>query len=293
LKFPPADRFSKKKTMQRLINYQSAVQDNRLAYLLQVASQAAIGAGTILRDLENQPHRIREKGRIDLVTEADLAAEQHILSYFADKTPGIAILAEESAADLSSVTDSPCWVIDPLDGTTNYAHGFPWYAVSIAYMEKKIPLVGVIYQVPVDILFFAIKGQGSSMNGTEIKVSSENSLQRSLLATGFPYDIKNKYEPVLEAIREILPKAQGLRRAGSAALDLAHLAAGHLDGFWEIELKPWDTAAGMLLVEEAGGTLTDFSGKPYTPFTGEILASNSKIHAELQRYLAAFSTTNK
>jgi myo-inositol-1(or 4)-monophosphatase len=275
--------------MQRLINYQSAVQNTRLANRLQFAVQAAIGAGSILRDLENQPHRIREKGSIDLVTEADLAAEQHILSYFADKTPGIAILAEESAADFSRVTDAPCWVIDPLDGTTNYAHGFPWYAVSIAYMEKKIPLIGAVYQVPGDTLFFAVKGNGASMNGREIRVSGENSLQRSLLATGFPYDIKNKYEPVLEAIREILPRAQGLRRAGSAALDLAHLAAGHLDGFWEIELKPWDTAAGMLLVEEAGGTLTDFSGRPYSPFAGEILASNGKIHSEMQRHLAAYS----
>ena len=276
--------------MQRINTCLATLRDHSLAGLLRLACQAAMEGGRILRDLENQPHDIRQKGLIDLVTEADIASEKKILSLFAEQAPDIAILSEESAADFASAGDAPCWVIDPLDGTTNFAHSYPWYAVSIACLERRIPRLGVVYQVPGDHLFLAVRGSGAFLDGHKISVSSEANLQQSLLATGFPYNIKEKIGPVGKSLLAVLPNAQGLRRAGSAALDLAHLAAGHFEGFWETGLKPWDTAAGMLLVEEAGGRLSDFNGKPFDPFRGEILATNGLIHDALRKLLAGWSS---
>ncbi|MEJ2688822.1 MAG: inositol monophosphatase family protein [Deltaproteobacteria bacterium] len=268
----------------------SSLQDERLLFLLQQGCEAAIKAGRILRDLSDNPHHVRLKGAVDLVTEADLASEKAIMELFREKTPEVAILSEESAADFSANDHAgPCWVIDPLDGTTNYAHGFPWYAVSIAYTEKRCPVIGIVNHVPLDQLFIAVTGHGAWLNGNRLGVSRESVLQRSLLATGFPYDVERLLEPVIGAIRTILPLCQGLRRAGAAALDLALVASGRLDGFWELNLKPWDTAAGMLLVEEAGGRVSDYQGRPYSPFTDEIVATNGLIHGELQQRLANFS----
>jgi len=265
-------------------------QDERLLYLLKVGCDAAIKAGDILRTLADNPHQIRLKGAIDLVTEADLASEKAILELFRDKTPDTAILSEESAAEFSANDhNGACWVIDPLDGTTNYAHGFPWYAVSIAYTEKRQPIIGIVNHVPLNQLYIAVAGHGTWMNRSALRVSQEHALQRCLLATGFPYNIEQLLAPVIGAIQTILPLCQGLRRAGAAALDLAMVASGRLDGFWELNLKPWDTAAGMLLVKEAGGRVSDYRGLPYSPFTDEIVATNGLIHGELQQKLAEFS----
>lgn len=260
-----------------------------LAGNLRIAAQAALDAGHILKDLYHKPHQIRYKGEIDLVTEADVASERCILDLLAARDPKSMLLSEESHAAYGDVPQQPVWIIDPLDGTTNFAHGFPWFAVSIAYAEKGKSQVGVIYAPLQDELFIACRGHGAWMNGEKIMVSASDKLLTSLLGTGFPYDIKEKSDEVLSALRKFLGNCQGVRRAGAAALDLACVACGRLDGFWEIQLKPWDTAAGLLLVEEAGGRVTDFRGQTYTPFVPEIAASNGLIHDELTALLQEFS----
>ena len=186
-----------------------------------------------------------------------------------------------AACEYDSVPDGPIWIVDPLDGTTNFAHNFPWFAVSVGLWEKGRSKVGAIYSPAVDEFFCAAQGQGAWLNGESIKVSSAISLNESLLATGFPYDVHENSKPVVSTLEAFLVRSQGLRRAGAAALDLAYIACGRLDGFWEIKLKPWDTTAGMLLVEEAGGRLTDFQGEAYTPFLKQILASNGHVHDEM------------
>ncbi|MBI5559452.1 MAG: inositol monophosphatase [Deltaproteobacteria bacterium] len=256
-----------------------------LAGILRAAGQAALQAGSVLAGLYHQPHQVRYKGRIDLVTEADVAAEKIIIDLLSARYPQIAILSEESHAAYSYIPQEPVWVIDPLDGTTNFAHGFPWFAVSIGFMEKGRVLVGVIHAPLRDELFCACKGYGAWLNGEKIAVSKAEKLLHSLLATGFPYNITEQADGVLAALKKVLTRSQGVRRAGAAALDLAYVACGRLDGFWEINLKPWDTAAGLLLVEEAGGRVTDFRGRPYSPFVPEVVSSNGLIHEELATLL--------
>jgi myo-inositol-1(or 4)-monophosphatase len=275
--------------MERIAKSLQECADAPLAAILQTAAQAALEAGHILAGLYRQPHQIRYKGEIDLVTEADVAAEKCILDLLAIRHPDHMILSEESHAAYRDAPQQAGWIIDPLDGTTNFAHGFPWFAVSIAYAEKGKSQVGVIYAPMQDELFVACRGYGAWLNGEKMQVSSSATLLASLLATGFPYDIKEKADEVLSALRKFLARCQGVRRAGAAALDLAYVACGRLDGFWEIHLKPWDTAAGLLLVEEAGGRVTDFRGQAYTPFVPEIVSSNGLIHAEMTALLREFS----
>ena len=275
--------------MQRFEKCVKSCSSSNLAGILASAGKAALAAGNIIASLYHKPHQVRYKGEIDLVTEADVAAEKTIVEILQKNHPEIAIMAEESHSVYSGPPEEPVWIIDPLDGTTNFAHGFPWFATSIAYAEKGESLVGVIYAPMLDELFCACKGCGAWLNGSEIAVSTEDDFLRSLLATGFPYDVREKSEPVINALTKVLTRCQGVRRAGAAALDLAYTACGRLDGFWEIQLKPWDTAAGLLLVQEAGGTVTDFKGDKYSPFIPEIAASNSHIHAPLCDLLQEFS----
>ncbi|MBU0730501.1 MAG: inositol monophosphatase [Proteobacteria bacterium] len=268
--------------------------DKRLSPILQLAGRAALEAGKVVRDLYGKPHDIRRKGNIDLVTEADTAAEVVILDILKASSIQADFLAEESSGLGSfAIPQGPTWVIDPLDGTTNFAHGFPWFGVSIGYMEKGKPMAGVIYCPMQDELFSAAAGCGAWLNNDPIKVSEADALGISLMATGFPYTIQEDAEAVMAALKAVLTKCQGVRRAGAAALDLAYVACGRLDGFWEIQLKPWDTAAGQIILEEAGGKLTDFKGKGYSPFVQELLATNSLIHAELVEVLGRFSVDEK
>ena len=255
---------------------------NELQRLLGRATEAATQAADFLRRAFHTPHTVRRKGAIDLVTEADVGSEAIILDILGND---LAVLAEESGArpGESGAPSGLAWVIDPLDGTTNYAHGFPWFAVSIALLANDRPLIGVVANVMLHEIYTAVAGQGAWCNGVPIQVSSTSAVGDSLLATGFPYDVHQHPQPVLDPLQRVLVRARGVRRAGAAALDLALVAHGRLDGFWEIKLKPWDTAAGMLLVSEAGGRLSDFSGAAYTPFHPEILATNGQIHAELQQ----------
>ncbi|HSH13279.1 MAG TPA: inositol monophosphatase family protein [Desulfurivibrionaceae bacterium] len=252
-----------------------------LAAIVRGAAVAALEAGAVIRSLYDQPHQIRFKGEIDLVTEADLASEKVILAALGRDFPGMPVLAEESSPDCRQIPDGPLWVIDPLDGTTNFAHGFPCFAVSIAYSVNRVSLGGVIYCPMQDELFLAWRGGGAWLNGRRLAVSRRERLLEALVGTGFPYAIRENLEEVLAKLRLVLPRVRDLRRAGAAAVDLAYVACGRLDAFWERELKPWDTAAGYLLVEEAGGRVSDFAGGEWDPYRSEILAGNPILHGKL------------
>ena len=278
---------------QRVSACVAGCKDPALGKILRTTATAALAGGSVLRDLYDKPHRITHKGAIDLVTEADVAAEQTVLAILREAGGNIGFLAEESHSAYETLPQGPVWVIDPLDGTTNFAHGFSFFAVSIAYAEGTTSKVGVVYAPMQDELFCACQGSGAWLNGRSIHVSGAETLQNSLLATGFPYAIEQEVEGVMAALKRLLTRCQGVRRAGAAAVDLAYLACGRTDGFWEINLKPWDTAAAMLLVSEAGGRLTTYNGKGYTPYIPEVVASNGRIHAELVGQLADFSRGKK
>ena len=264
--------------MKRLANALEACPTSELRSLLQTAARAALTAGTIIRELYDKPHTIQMKGAIDLVTEADLASETSIVASLNEDAPGTEIMAEESFTGSLERTKGSVWIIDPLDGTTNFAHGIPIFAVSIALLRNGQPIVGVIYCPMQNELFFACSGGGAWMNTTPIHVTETEFLVQALVATGFPYNIHDRLETVISQVQNVLPKVRDIRRCGAAAVDLAYVACGRLDGFWEIDLKPWDTAAGWLVVKEAGGTITDFNGRTFSPFNPEIVASNTVLH---------------
>jgi len=244
----------------------------------------AYDAGRLLRDRFHAKHTVAYKGTIDLVTEADRLSEELIVKSITQCHPRHDILAEESPA---TARDSAYrWIVDPLDGTTNYAHGYPVFCVSIALEIHGAVELGAVYNPMLDEMFFAEKGRGAFLNGDPISVSPETELTRSLLATGFPYDIRVSRENNLDYFSKMATHVQAIRRAGAAALDLAYLAAGRFDGFWELKLKPWDTAAGWLMIAEAGGAVTDISGKPYHLFSPHILASNGRIHTQMMEVLS-------
>jgi len=267
--------------MNRLVKLVESCSSNALKTYCEAAGRAALTAGNIIRELYEKPHTIEMKGEIDLVTEADIAAETAIVASLNEDAPGIRILAEESYNSQENADKGMIWVIDPLDGTTNFAHGIPVFAVSIALLDNGQPQVGVIYCPMQDELFCTCRSAGAWMNDKAIEVTDTDFLLQSLVATGFPYDTHTFLAEVTRRMQSILPKVRDIRRMGAAAVDLAYVACGRLDGFWEMGLKPWDTAAGCLLVEEAGGRVSDFSGQPFSPFKNEILASNGRLHALL------------
>ena len=271
--------------MDRIQAVTEQCSDSQSADLLQAACRAALVGGSIIRELYDRPHTIEMKGAINLVTEADVASESAIISSLEEDAPGIAVLAEESAGDNPKAPEGSAWIIDPLDGTTNFAHGFPIFAVSIALLKDGVTEVGAVYCPLQDELFAACRGHGAWLNGRKIKVTETKFMVEALVATGFPYDIRKHLNTILAQMNAILPKVRDIRRAGAAAVDLAYVACGRLDGFWEMDLQPWDTAAGWLLVEEAGGVVTDFAGRAYSPFYPEILAANPQIHALLKEQL--------
>ncbi len=240
-------------------------------------------AGSLLKNRFSEKHRIDYKGEIDIVTEADRISEEVLITEINGKFPDHTILSEE-AGEIERGSRYR-WVIDPLDGTTNYAHGFPMFCVSIALEKDGQIITGVIYSPVSDELFVAGKGEGAFLNGAPIAVSGTTEISESLLATGFPYDIRRDPNNNINYFSEMALRVQGIRRSGSAALDLAYTAAGRFDGFWELKLHPWDTAAGWLLVAEAGGVVTDISGGSYGLDSSGILASNGKIHDDMFRIL--------
>ena len=243
---------------------------------LKTAIIAAKHAGRLLKALAIRGVTVEHKGAIDLVTEADHRSEEIIVKSLRKSFPRDDILTEESNKDRSD--SDRRWIVDPLDGTTNYTHGFPVWCVSIAFEHQGIIEAGVVYNPNHKELFTARRGRRAFLNGSRIHVSRQRELSNSLLVTGFPYDIHTSDQDNLEPFARFIKQAQAVRRLGSAALDMVYVACGRFDGFWEMKLKPWDTAAASLIVAEAGGKVTDFSGKTFSSYGQECLASNGKIH---------------
>ncbi len=257
------------------LDYTNQMKD--LAAIKTVALQAAQQAGELLRENFRQGHRFELKsGFRDLVTEFDRRAEEIIVSLIRKSFPEHSILTEEGSVHPTD-TSPYQWIIDPIDGTTNFAHGFPFFAVSIALYHRDEALLGVVYNPIHNELFVGEAGQGAQLNGRLIRVSRTETLQESLVMTGFPYD-ERLIPKHLAWWERFARKTQTLRRLGSSALALAYLAAGRADGYWELDLKPWDMAAAVLLVREAGGKVTDLQGNAFDLSGGEVLATNGKIH---------------
>ncbi len=247
---------------------------------LAAAVEIALEAGKILREEFDRPAHITYKGDVDLVTQADKRSEQVIVTRLMKYFPEHSVAAEEGSGRENA--SEYRWHVDPLDGTTNFAHGYPCFCVSIALAHKETLLAGVIYNPIYNELYAAARGQGASLNGKRISVSKIETLSTSLLCTGFPVH-KRLANPNIHYYWDFTLRSHGVRRDGSAALDLACVAAGRFDGFWEFGLQKWDTAAGKLLVEEAGGMVSDFAGQPYSLGGPMILATNGLIHEEMRR----------
>lgn len=249
---------------------------------LATAVEAARAAGAVLEDHFGGPLDVQFKGTVDLVTQADRAAEALIAERLRSAFPDHRLMGEEGArATSDEAAASPFrWLIDPLDGTTNFAHGLPTFAVSIALEASGIPVIGVVYDPMRDELFTARRGQGALLNGVPIRVSNTDALISSILATGFSYDFAKRVHQA-EIWRDFLTRVQAIRQTGSAALNLCYIAAGRLDGYWERGIQPWDVAAGALMVVEAGGTVSDLAGGVYRSDDREILASNGSLHDQL------------
>jgi myo-inositol-1(or 4)-monophosphatase len=251
---------------------------------ISVAEEAARAAGRFLRTAFSQSRQITQKAPNDLVTDADRGAERVILACIRDHFPGHEILSEETGTHPG--TAGITWIVDPLDGTTNYAHAYPCFCVSIAVREGESLLAGVVYDPLRDELFSARRGAGASLNGAPIRASATRELGMALVATGFPYDLTGDGRRSLAQLVAVAPRAQGIRRAGSAALDLCAVACGRLDAYWEIGIAPWDIAAGVLIVQEGGGLVTGLAGEPFVLEGRAVLASNGLVHSELIDALA-------
>ncbi len=251
---------------------------------LAVAERLARRAGRLLADERPTNLHVEHKGAVDLVTEMDRRAEEMIVDTITATFPTHAIVAEEGS-DKKAKSEFR-WYIDPLDGTTNYTHGLPIYCVSIALAHAGELVCGAVYDPSQEEMYTAIQRGGAFRNGSRIQVSGESELRKSLLVTGFPYDIRESGDNNLPQFAKFAIAAQAVRRLGSAALDLCWVAAGRFDGFWELKLSPWDMAAGVVFVREAGGLVTDFDGSPYDLHSGRILATNGKIHQQMMTVLA-------
>jgi myo-inositol-1(or 4)-monophosphatase len=254
-----------------------------------VAAEAVDEAGRVLKEAWGKAKRVEFKGTVDLVTDTDRQVEELIAGRLRRAFPGHRLVAEEASG-----TERPAppgeaehvWYVDPLDGTTNFAHSFPQFAVSLALARGPDVLLGIVHDPVRDETFRARRGGGATLNGSSIRVSAVADLGHALLGTGFPYDRRVYLDYYLGFVRDFILSAQDVRRAGSAALDLCHVACGRLDGFWEWKLHPWDTAAGALIVREAGGRTSDFRGRPFDPHGAETLASNGFLHDALLGVLA-------
>jgi len=248
------------------------------------AEEAAGSALTLIRKNWQKTKQIQYKSSIDLVTTIDRQSEKRIVKILQKRFPKHSILAEEETT-IGGQDSEYRWVIDPLDGTTNFAHAYPHFCVSIALERAGEVILGLVSDPLKAETFKAIKGQGAYLNNRKIHVSKEAELDKALLATGFPYDRREKTDFYISFFKNFMRSTQGIRRNGSAALDLCYVACGRLDGFWEFGLHAWDIAAGSIIVREAGGTMTDFSGDPFSILGTETLASNGKIHEAMLRVL--------
>jgi myo-inositol-1(or 4)-monophosphatase len=245
---------------------------------LATAVEAALFSGRIQRKYFRQTLQIDKKGPIDLVTAADLEVEREFRQLVATRFPGHSVLGEEQGSGTAPSDARFRWIIDPIDGTTNFAHGLALFCASIALQIDGQLAVGAVYDPIAEELFTAERGVGAWLNGASLRVSDCDQLLNALLCTGFPYSVREKRQQMVDVFGVFLGEAQGVRRLGSAALDLCYVAAGRFDGFWEERLHPWDMAAAVLIVEEAGGRVTDYADAPVDLFRGQIVASNGKVH---------------
>ena len=250
----------------------------------ELAVDTAVKVGRMLKERLGEPGRVEFKGTVDIVTEMDKRSEELIVAAITAAYPSHSILTEEgtNVAGTPGDTGQVCkWIIDPIDGTTNYAHGFPVFSISIALEVDGAVELGVVHNPMLDETFVAEKGAGASLNGNKIGVSKVTVLEKGLLATGFPYDIRTSKRNNIDHFTNFSLNAQAIRRAGSAALDLSYVAAGRFDGFWEMGLKPWDVAAASLILTEAGGRITDFAGGEFSIYSCQCLASNGHLHSPM------------
>ncbi|MBI5194377.1 MAG: inositol monophosphatase [Nitrospirae bacterium] len=246
---------------------------------LKTAEEAALAGGRVLMEYYGKPLDVEFKGDANLVTIADRLSEDAIVSIITENYPGHRIMAEEGTTN-NNISEY-CWIIDPLDGTTNFAHSLPIFAVSIGLEKNGNMVMGVVYDPLRDECFTAMEGCGAYLNGKPIHVSRVDTLDKSLLATGFPYDRRINPDGYIKHFREFLKTAQEIRRPGAATIDLCYVASGRFDGFWEPKLQPWDIAAAAVIVKEAGGRLSNYIGGEFSIYGKETVASNGKIHEEM------------
>jgi myo-inositol-1(or 4)-monophosphatase len=261
---------------------------------LATAVESVIRAGEIQMAHLGGAMRVDKKGAIDLVTEIDLRVEREFRALIADRFPDHVVLGEEfSAVAERDAVPEHCWVFDPVDGTTNYAHGLPIFCSSLALEIRGVPSVAAIYDPNRRELFTAEGGHGAWLNGAPLRVSTANTLIDSLLCTGFPYSVQHDAGALVGLFGEFLKVSRAVRRLGSAAIDLCYVAAGRLDGFWEQSLHPWDVAAGAVIILEAGGRVTDLAGGPYSSRAGNLIATNGHIHDAMVEIILAFLTADR
>ena len=261
------------------------VSESLAALYMTTAVEAVVRAGDIMLEHFGAGVDVRKKGSIDLVTNADVAIEQEFRRMMAARFPAHAILGEEMGGE-AAVVEGPCWVFDPIDGTTNFAHGIPIFCASLALEIDGVPQLAAVYDPNRRELFTAERGRGAFLNGVPMRVSQAPSLIESVLVTGFPYDVHDRLDEIVGLFRRFVGRARAVRRLGTAALDLCYVAAGRMDGFWERGLHPWDIAGGAMLVAEAGGRVTGFGGQPFSSRAGDVLASNGQIHDAMLAVIA-------
>jgi myo-inositol-1(or 4)-monophosphatase len=257
---------------------------------LATAVEIVLRAGEIQMAQFGRAIAVSKKGDIDLVTEVDVAVERMFREVITDRFPDHGILAEEMGGSHEPVTEAAPyrWIFDPLDGTTNYAHSLPIFCASLALEQHDLPVVAAVYDPTRKELFTAERGSGAFLNGLPLRVSSSSPLFNALLVTGFPYDVHKTADEVVGLFGDFITRARAVRRLGSAALDLCYVAAGRMDGFWEQRLRAWDIAAGALIVEEAGGTVSGLRGEPFRSRLGQVVASNGLIHGEMIETITRF-----